>query len=125
MDNKYVLMIMGSISLVIWFFVGVTYFAGDMGGMHPDYWLVAILATALGAGSTGGTCAMSIAVEGVKGYINTLIMLVIVALVGHNVIALGLRGEAFDMMGTLLIVEIFVVSSLFWNLTVSYLKKAL
>jgi len=128
MDNKYVLIVMGAIMGTLWWFVGeLPYFAsgeGLMGGVSYDWWYGALIAVGLGAGSTGGTDVVSILVEGITGYIETMVKLVIFNVVLMLIWTLGLQKEAFDVMIVVHSTVLVVVSALFTNLTLSYIKKS-
>lgn len=129
MDNKYVLIVMGAIMGTLWWFVGdMSYFAAaegeGLGGLHYDWWYGAMIAIGLGAGSTGGTDAVSILVEGITGYISTIILLVIFTVVIMVIYMLALQQMAFDAMVIVQTVALIVTSAILTNLTLSYLKKA-
>jgi uncharacterized membrane-anchored protein YitT (DUF2179 family) len=125
MDNKYVLMVMGAIMGTLWWYVGeMDYFAAAEGGLHEDWWYGAIIAIGLGAGSTGGTDAVSILVEGITGYISTIILLVVFTVVSMVLWTLVLQKGTFDPMAIVHITAIMVASAVFTNLTLSYLRKA-
>ena len=125
MNNKYVYMVVGSIVAVVWFYTGNSaYYASGATGMSDSWWYAMILAVGLGAGSTGGDNIMSILVESIKGYVSTLIMLAILAVVGYCLYSLAVMRVMPDPMEGLRVVVTFLVSGLLTNMTLSYLRKA-
>jgi|GEM_PF-2330939 len=125
MNNKYVYMIVAAIVATIAYFVGThDLFAAEGGGLSDRWWFAMILAVGLGAGGTGGSDVVSILVEGITGYINTMILFVIFGVIIHLAISMGLNGAAFDAMGTVMAGVTYAVSGLFTNLVLSYLRKA-
>ncbi len=125
MNNKYLYMVMGGIFVVFWLHLGhMAYFAHGKVGMSLTWDWAMVLAIGLGAGSTGGDDVVSILVEGVKGYITPMILLAIVGLImafNHTVIVRG----AVDVDYTIWVTSTMVVSGLFTNIVLSYLRKAL
>ena len=128
MSNKYMFMVMGAIMAVVWFFVGtMAFFApteGGLGGMSTIWWFAMIVAVGLGAGSTGGDDMISIMVEGIKGYVPTMIMLAIFGLVGGLVYVLAVERGTPVPMDMARDVLTFVVGGLLVNMMMSYMKKA-
>ena len=125
MDNKYVLVIMAAIMGVVGYYLAhMPYFAAEGGGVANVWWYALIVAVGLGAGNTGGNDAVSILMEGITGYVGTMINLAIFGVVVDLAIGMGLMGGAFDLMGMVNTAATFVVAGLTINLTLSYLKKA-
>jgi len=125
MSNKYLYMVLGAIVTVVWYYVGnLAYFSYGTPGLSEAWWLGTVLAVGLGAGSTGGTCAVTVLVESIKGYVSTLILLAIVAFVGHGVYVLVTMQTIADPAMWAKVVLTFVVSGFLTNLMFSYLKKA-
>ena len=129
MNNKYVLMGGGFICLAIWFILGENTALANMGNLDDDYWMGALIAIALGAGSTGGDDLLSILVEGIKGYVPTMILLAVGSVVG-SVSYLVISGAMAGSIGAMYIKRIImnvgqlVVSATMANLMFSYMKKA-
>ena len=118
-------MVMGAIMAVGWFFLGhMAYFANAEGGISNLWWFGTIVAIGLGAGSTAGDDVVSIFVEGIKGYVQTMILLAIFALVGGLVHVLVVKMSTPDPAQIALGVLTFVVSGLLTNMMLSYLRKA-
>ena len=100
-----------------------------MGNLDDDYWMGALIAIALGAGSTGGDDLLSILVEGIKGYVPTMILLAVGSVVGtvsYLVITGAMAGAigAMDINRIIMNVGQLVVSATMANLMFSYMKKA-
>ncbi|MBT7606094.1 MAG: hypothetical protein HN583_10455 [Kordiimonadaceae bacterium] len=129
MKNKYVLMGGGFICLAIWFILGENTALANMGNLDDDYWMGALIAIALGAGSTGGDDLLSILVEGIKGYVPTMILLAVGSVVGtvsYLLITGAMAGAigAMDINRIIMNVGQLVVSATMANLMFSYMKKA-
>lgn len=127
MSNKYLYILLGTLMAILWYHVGAmeALNMGQESGFSTDWWFATILAVALGAGSTGGNDAVSILVEGVKGYISTLIVLGLLATLGTLIYNFGILGQAFDLTWLGITIATFLLAGLITNLTVSYLKKAI
>jgi len=125
MNNKYLYMVMGGIFVVFWLKLGhMAYFAHGQVGMSLTWDWAMVIAIGLGAGSTGGDDVVSILVEGVKGYVTPMILMAILGFIlgfNHTVVVRG----AVDVDYTVWVTLTMVVSGLFTNLTMSYLRKAL
>ena len=128
MNNKYVLMGGGFICLAIWFILGENTALANMGNLDDDYWMGALIAIALGAGSTGGDDLLSILVEGIKGYVPTMILLAVGSIVGtvSYLLITGAMAGAIGMDINRIIMNVgqLVVSATMANLMFSYMKKA-
>ncbi len=128
MKNKYVLMGGGFICLAIWFILGENTVLANMGNLDDDYWMGALIAIALGAGSTGGDNLLSILVEGIKGYVPTMILLALGSIVGtvSYLLITGAMAGAIGMDINRIIMNVgqLVVSATMANLMFSYMKKA-
>ena len=129
MNNKYVLMGGGFVCLAIWFILGENTALANMGNLDDDYWMGALIAIALGAGSTGGDDLLSILVEGIKGYVPTMILLAVGSVVGtvsYLLITGAMAGaiSAMDINRIIMNVGQLVVSATMANLMFSYMKKA-
>ena len=128
MKNKYVLMGGGFICLAIWFILGENTVLANMGNLDDDYWMGALIAIALGAGSTGGDDLLSILVEGIKGYVPTMILLAVGSVVGtvSYLLITGAMAGAIGMDINRIIMNVgqLVVSATMANLMFSYMKKA-
>ncbi|MBT5384021.1 MAG: hypothetical protein HOL12_03485 [Kordiimonadaceae bacterium] len=128
MKNKYVLMGGGFICLAIWFILGENTVLANMGNLDDDYWMGALIAIALGAGSTGGDDLLSILVEGIKGYVPTMILLAVGSIVGtvSYLLITGAMAGAIGMDINRIIMNVgqLVVSATMANLMFSYMKKA-
>jgi hypothetical protein len=124
MDNKYVLLVMAAVMATVGYYLShMPYFANAAGETSNAYWYGMIIAVGLGAGSTGGSDAVSILMEGITGYISTMINLAIFGAVVSLAVGMGLMGEAFDITAIVRIAATFVVAGLMTNLILSYLKK--
>jgi len=123
MNNKYVYMIVAAIVAIV-----ANYVHGIEQLADKNAWLYGmILAIALGAGSTGGSDVVSILVEGITGYINTMILFVVFGVVYKLLKVLAFGGEALGgdaVMGAVFMGINLAVAALFTNITVSYLRKA-
>lgn len=124
MNNKYLYVVMAAVMASIAYYVGMMPYFAVEGGFSDGWWYAGILAVGLGAGSTGGEDAVSILVEGIKGYIGTMINMAILGAVTNVVITLAVRMAPFDPMAMVNTMATFVVSALMMNLALSYLKKA-
>jgi hypothetical protein len=125
MDNKYVFVVMAAVMATIMYYLShMPYFADADGNTSNVVWYAWILAVGLGAGNTGGTDVVSILVEGLKGYVGTMINLAIFGVITSIAVGMGLGGEAFDAMGTVQTAVSFVMAGTMLNLVLSYLKKA-
>ena len=128
MNNKYVLMGGGFVCLAIWFILGENTALANMGNLDDDYWMGALIAIALGAGSTGGDDLLSILVEGIKGYVPTMILLAVGSVVGtvSYLLITGAMAGAIGMDINRIIMNVgqLVVSATMANLMFSYMKKA-
>ncbi len=125
MNNKYLYMVVGGIITTIWFYTGLSaYYSGEAKGLSDVWWFGSLLAVGLGAGSTGGDDCVSIFVEGIKGYIPTMILLAIAALVGSSLFAVVTTQAAPDVAGTAHSIITVVVSAFLTNMTLSYFRKA-
>lgn len=125
MNNKYLYVVLAAVMASVGYYLaGMPYFAAETGGASDAWWYAGILAVGMGAGSTGGEDAVSILVEGIKGYIGTMINMAILGAVANVVITLAIMQAAFDPMRMVMIAATFVVSALMMNLTLSYLRKA-
>jgi len=126
MSNKYLYMVVGAIVAVVWFYTGHSaYYSGGSADMSDIWWVGMILVIGLGAGSTGGSDVGSIFVESIKGYVPTLILLVIVGIVGHSLYVLVTAHTAPGAADLAKTVIAFVVSGFLTNMMLSYLRKAL
>ena len=124
MNNKYLYMVVGAIVIAVWFYTGRTAYYKDAAGMSDAWWYAAILATGLGAGSTGGDSVTTIFVEAIKGYISTLILLAIASLVGYCVYSLAVSQAVPDLAMLAKVIVSFMVSGFLTNMALSYLRKA-
>ena len=129
MNNKYVLMSGGFICLAIWFILGENTALSNMGNLDDDYWMGALIAIALGAGSTGGNDLLSILVEGIKGYVPTMILLAVGSIVGTltwGLITGAMDGAiaAPDVNRIIMNLGQVVVSAAMANVMFSYMRKA-
>ena len=128
MKNKYVLTGGGFICLAIWFILGENTVLANMGNLDDDYWMGALIAIALGAGSTGGDDLLSILVEGIKGYVPTMILLAVGSIVGtvsYLLITGAMAGAiGMDINRIIMNVRQLVVSATMANLMFSYMEKA-
>lgn len=128
MSNKYVYMIVAAVIFVAGTYVGLMDFFKlqySLAGLSEDWWLGMILAAALGAGSTGGNDVVSILVEGIKGYISTMVSLFIFGFVGGAIFLYVMGGGAIDPMYYLKVGLTLAASSLTMNLTLSYIRKSI
>jgi uncharacterized membrane protein YkvI len=118
-------MVVGAIVAVVWFYTGHSaYYSSGTPDISDTWWYAMVLAVGLGAGSTGGDDVVSIFVESIKGYVSTLILLAIFALVGHSVYVLAVEHTAPDIAELAKVVITVVVSGFLTNMTLSYLRKA-
>ncbi len=125
MNNKYLYMVVGAIVAVVWFYTGHSaYYAGEANALSDSWWYAMVLAVGLGAGSTGGDDVVSIFVEGIKGYVSTMIMLAIFILVAHLIYVVGIKGATPEIADVAKAIISVVVSAFLTNMTLSYLKKA-
>lgn len=126
MSNKYLYMIVGAIVTVVWFYTGhSSYYSGGTGNLGDDWWFGMLLAIGLGAGSTGGVCIMTIFIESIKGYVPTLILLVISSLVGYTLFVLLTTQAVPDVMNVAKVVVSVTISAFLTNMMLSYYRKAL
>jgi len=125
MDNKYLYVVMAAVMGTIMYYLShMPYFADADGNTSNAVWYAWILAVGLGAGNTGGVCAMTIIVEGLKGYVGTMINLAILGVVLSLGVSMVLEGGAFDAMRVVQTAVSFVMAGTMINLMLSYLKKA-
>ena len=66
---------------MLWFYVGNLAYFTNSNGMTMDWKFAALIAVGLGAGSTAGDNLFSIFIEGIKGYLPTMIKLSLVAMI--------------------------------------------
>lgn len=126
MSNKYLYMVVGAIVAVVWFYTGHSaYYSGGSADMSDGWWFGMLLAIGLGAGSTGGADLGSIFVESIKGYIPTLILLVIMTIVGHSLYVLVTTHAVPGAANLAMVTITIVVSAFLTNMMLSYLRKAL
>lgn len=124
MSNKYLYILVGAIVAAVWFYTGNSaYYKGET-GMSDDWWYAMILAVGLGAGSTGGNDLVSIFVEGIKGYIQTLLLLGLVGFFGYSFYSLVFGQTMPDYMELGKVIVSIMVSGFLTNMSLSYLKKA-
>ena len=118
MNNKYVYMIVAAVVGVV-----AMYVQGIEQLSNAETWRYGLIfAIALGAGSTGGSDVVSILVEGITGYINTMILFVIFGTVYTVLAGMVFTGDA--IIGAVFAGITLAVSALFTNIVVSYLRKA-
>ncbi len=125
MDNKYLYMFMASLALIAWFMVGhQPYFVGMEGELATRWMLATVLAVGLGAGDTGGVCAMTTLKEAVVGFIPQMIVLAFIGFVGTSVYDLAFGESAYDVMHAVQNAAGYVVAGLITSIMMSYMKKA-
>lgn len=126
MNNKYLYMVVGAIVVVVWFYTGRSaYYSGGSTSISDSWWLAMVLAVGLGAGSTGGDNVVSIFVEAIKGYVPTLILLAIVAVVGHTLYILVVMRATPEIVDVVRAVVTFMVCGFLTNMMLSYLRKSI
>lgn len=126
MDNKYVLMVVGGIFGLLWYWVGMMpYYSGGEGEMPSQTWIIAtVIAIGLGAGNNSGSDVISILKDGILGSVNMLITLAVYIAVGY--LGYGLMaGTGVNAMMILHGVATFVAAGLLTNIFMGYLKKSL
>jgi hypothetical protein len=123
MDNKYLYMVLGGVSLFAWYWVGHQPHYAEGETLSLAYKVAAILALAMGAGNSDGTCAVTTPVNAVKGFINSLVCLTVAFVATNLMYQLLVSADAFNAMLIVNSISTVIASAVLMTVTMSYLKK--
>ena len=125
MDNKYLYMFIAGLAVLAWFMLGYhPYFAEAEGELATRWMLATVLAVGLGAGDTGGVCAITTLKEAIIGFIPQLIVITVAGFVANAVYGLAFGAEAFDIMYAINNAAGYLAAGLMTSIVMSYMKKA-